>query len=187
MISLKVFGRMEVAGLIVLIALLTTISIQTWNRSEDPDPEPYSLDWRFSTCCFEIIEIEPSIDLEDVQWSILDLNGTVATWEDPSGELIEMRGSLADVNFSQSGYDDADEICYNKYYSRNPVGPPPVSTNHTLCIVFMDVNSDGEISSGDVIWVRSVDNGGAADDDFSLRLKTSRGLLGELLLPPGFR
>jgi len=132
----------------------------------------------------EIIDVQ-SASLGYVGWSILNLNRLVTIWDDPSGETLRMEGSLVDINFSMSGYNGADEHVYNKFYSQDPVGDPPLNMNHTLCIVYMDTNSDGKLTSGDVIWIRSTDNDGAADEDYRFRMvneKTYKAY-GEKLLP----
>jgi len=96
-----------------------------------------------------------------------------------------MERDLSDINFSQADYDMAEEKADGLFYSRDPEGDPPISRNHTLCIVFMDNDIDGKLSDGDQIWLRSWDNDGAAREDFVFRLVNERlvDAYGELFLP----
>ncbi len=49
----------------------------------------------------------------------------------------------------------------------------------------MDVNSDGKLSSGDVIWIRSSSNDGYGEEDFRFRMVNEKVgyAYGELVLP----
>ena len=132
----------------------------------------------------EILDVE-SERLEDVSWSILDLNRLIAIWDDPNGDSLRTEGDLSDINYSQEDLDQANETPFNMFYSRDPVGTPPAGKNHTLFIVYMDINPDGKFSSGDVIRIRSMENGGPADEDYRFRMVNERTgqIYGELILP----
>ena len=182
-------GSMEIAlvASIVLIGGSVYALVHTWEETEEYDEcDGFSITWYLSGCSsyiIEFVDVKPTRTLEDVQWSILDPNLSLATWEDPSGEILRMEGDLSDINFSQAGFDGADVHEDDKFYSQDPTGTPPVSINHTLCIVYMDVSSDGKLTPGDVIWIRSYDNDGVADEDYRFRLSSGRCLWGEMLLP----
>jgi len=135
----------------------------------------------------EIIDVA-SERLDEVSWSILNLNRLVTTWEDPFGDTLRMEGDMIDVNFSQAAYDNPPAPAVkedDKFYNTDPEVDPHLSTNHTLCLVYMDVNSDGKLNSGDVIWIRSTVNGGAADEDFRFRMVNEQvgKAYGEKILP----
>ncbi len=190
------------AGILIVAYIITGIALGAlyyfWMDGGDGDPsdggygdngEVTTIAWMVSVegdnYIVEIIQFDP-MDLDDVGFTVLNINFLVANWDDPDGESIRIEGGLDDINFVQSDYDTADTRPYNTFYSREPVGDPPKSTNVTLCIVFMDVDGDHRIGSGDVIWIRSMDNGGAADEDYRFRLiDESRGeAIGDITLPP---
>jgi len=150
----------------------------------DPPNEPYHGFWTISVegdnYIIEIIDIQ-SERLDEVSWSILNLNRLVTNWDDPSGETLRMEGDMIDILWNQSEYDTAEIKLDGRFYSRETIGND--SRNHTLCIVYMDVNTDGKFNNWDVIWIRSNENDGAADEDFRLRIVGEHGWYGEKILP----
>ncbi len=45
-----------------------------------------------------------------------------------------------------------------------------VGANETAYVIYRDVNDDDKLNSGDVIWIRSAENGGVAEEDYNFRL-----------------
>ena len=183
-----------VASTIVTILALSIAFVSTmeWGSTEsteatEPVPRP-TIAWRVSVegdnYIIEIIDVHPE-SLDEVSWTILTDSRLVNSWDDPSGENLRVEGDLIDINFTHQDYNQADVTHYHKFYSRDPTGTPPQSRNHTLFMVYMDVNTDGKLSSGDVIWIRSAENGGPADEDYRFRLINERAgeAYGELILP----
>jgi len=162
---------------VVIGMLLVTVGMQEGLRYDWDTEEDYwlSIAWMISVegdnYIIEIVDVS-SESLDRVRWEILDR--LTVEWEDPSGEAIRLEGDLIDINFSMEEYRSAPVNNSGKFYSRDPSGSPPVSNNHTLCIVYMDVNHDGKLSNGDVIWIRSTVNGGCADEDFRFRMVNDR-------------
>ncbi len=176
--------------LMVAITVVLAAVLYVWAQSFAGDQSGVTtIAWQVSVegnnYIIEIIDVN-SESLDEVGWSVLNTNRLVTTWENihnPSDD-IRMEGDLMDVNFTQSAYNAADEQAYNKFYSQDPIVPGE-TLNHTLCVVFMDVNADGKLSSGDVIWIRSEENNGCADEDFRFRMINNKEsqAYGELVLP----
>ena len=184
--------RTVTVQLVVIVILLIIVgTLQEGIRYEWEEEEDYSMTtiaWRVSVAgdnyIIAIIDVQ-SESLDDVSYSVLNTNRLVTSWNDPANENIRMEGDLTDVNFTQANYDIANVTVYDKFYSQDPVRVPPVSINHTLCVVYMDVTSDGRLSSGDVIWIRSTDNDGCAEEDYRFRMVNEKvgDAYGELFLP----
>jgi len=183
--------RVVIVQFAVIGILLVTVGMQEgilYDWSEEDDDSITTIAWSVSVqgdnYLIEIIDVA-SERLDEVSWEVLDSNRLTAEWEDPSGDTLRMKGDMIDVNFSQAAYDGADVQAYDKFYSRDPTRTPPVSNNYTLCIVYMDCNSDGNLNSGDSIWIRPMVNGGCAEEDFRFRMVNEKvgDYYGEKILP----
>jgi len=191
----KIWKNEEAVSPVIAVILMVAITVvlaavlYVWAQSFAGDTGGITtIAWSVSVegdnYIIEIIDVQ-SESLDEVSWSILNLNRLVTSWEDPFGDTLRMEGDMLDVNFSQAGYNSADATDSGKFYAQDPIGDPPVNMNHTLCIVYMDTNSDGKLTSGDVIWIRSTDNDGSADEDFRFRMVNEKvgKAYGERVLP----
>ncbi len=112
--------------------------------------------------------------MDEIEYTLYDGLGKNVSLLDPDHRRIDLEGDLIDINFTLHSYNSADNEHPPVFYSRDPVGMPPRSINHTLFIVFEDMDLNGRMTTGDKIWVRSAAEGGAADSDFTLVLRDQR-------------
>jgi len=169
----------------VLVVIIGVYSIfYTEDEPEPKDDRTWTISVEDDHYLIKIFNIR-SWSLDDVQWSILNLSRLVTTWDDPADESIRMEGNLIDINFSTTTRGSASLVVYEKFYSGEPIGNPPISINHSLCVIFFDEDSDGKISNGDYIWVRPITNGGCARENYRFRLTSSNmgWVPGERLFP----
>ena len=181
-------NRLAVTGLIVLIVIAFTITVIRDSLDRDETEEPTALAWEVNVVGdnyrIDIIEVKDE-SLDEVSWSLLDPNSRQRHWDDPDNEMLRSEGDISNVVFNQTDFDNADITQYERFYSRDPSGTPPVSQNHTLIIIYMDKDINGLLSDGDSIWLRSVDNNGFADEGMIFRLVNERleDPYGEQILP----
>ena len=181
----------RVLFVILVSVLVVIIGVFSFVYTED-EPEPSDdRTWKISVegdhYLIEIFELPRGEEsLEELSWTILNLNRLVTTWEDPNCETLRMEGDLIDINYSAEDNGVASVTVYDKFYSGEPSGNPPESVNHTLCIVFFDDDSDGKASNGDYFWVRPIVNGGCAMEDYRFRLVNEKVgcAYGEMIFPP---
>ena len=171
-----------IAVLVVLVGFYSYF--QTEDETDPRDDRAWWIKVEGDHYLIEINNVE-SKRLTEVSWSILNLSRLVMTWDDPADESIRMEGELIDINFTEADRDIASSVVLERFYSKEPTGNPRKSSNHTLCIVYFDDNSDGNLSNGDYIWVRPIANGGCAMEDYRFRIANTRyGIGQELLFPP---
>ncbi len=161
----------------VLVGLVMTAGCSEDDDSDEGEWEQvgvsiaWDLNVQVDNYRIDIIHVEAE-SLDVVTWSVHDEDMLVVDWDDPDGRNVRMQDDLSEINHSSDDYDIAVTKLSGTFYSRNRTGS--ASRNQTLCVVFMDINADGMMSSGDAIWIRSLDNDGCAGENYRFRLFNER-------------
>ena len=173
----------------IIVILVVLIGFYSYFHTEEETEPRDDRTWEISVeGDYYLIEFHNirSWYLDEISWAMLNLNRLVETWDDPDAETIRMEGDLIDVNYSVDDHEDASLSVNETFYSLEPDGDPPVSCNHTLCVVFYDDDTDGKLSKGDYFKVRPIVNGGCAMGGYRFRLVSENmGITyGERFFPP---
>ena len=175
-----------VAITVVLAAVLYVWAQSFTSRQETNLTIGWNVETRNDNYRIDIITVD-TIGLNEVAFSLLTDNFVPASTDDGMGGTLRFNEvDVDDVNFTQADYDAADSdpdlnTWYNLFYEKDGGG----LNNATAYIVFIDVNSDGKMNSGDTFWIRSYDNGGLAREDYVFRLlnKQLDKKYGDMVLP----
>lgn len=90
-------------------------------------------------------------------------------WADPSNRSIRLMGTLSDIHYSDSEFDDAQVSNGTWFYSRGEAYSEEIR-NLTLCICYRD--DDANFRTGGNISIRSQRNGGATTGGYYLILRS---------------
>ncbi|MCI0496684.1 MAG: type IV pilin [Thermoplasmata archaeon] len=117
----------------------------------------------------DIISVD-TIGTDEVAFSLLNPQYAPVAVDNGLGEDIRFSEIDLDiVKYVEGDFDDAETdpilMTWDETFYEQDDG-----ANETAYVIFMDVNDDDKVNSGDVIWIRSAENDGAADEDYHFRL-----------------
>ena len=175
-----------VASFILIGCAFTAFLIHDDGGTPTITPDPTAIEWKISvvndTWRIEIDDIEP-IDPANVSVAIIGPTDCLPKIDDPSGFPVPLMGDLEDMVFNGSSYNDSNVTFGDYFHSRDPDGLR--NMNITLFMVFVDVDGDGLLSSGDEIWVRTGGQAGPCTSNGNIKMVNNEvdAAYGSLTLP----
>jgi len=175
-----------VASIILIAVAFGALYLHDGSESPPTEPDPTAIEWRISTVNdtwrIEIMDIEP-IAPANVSVAIIGPTDCLPKIDDPSGFPVPLMGDLDDMVFNGSSYNDSNVTFGEYFHSRDLDGLR--NMNITLFMVFVDVDGDGLLSSGDEIWIRTGGQAGPCTSNGKIKMVNNEvdGAYGSLPLP----
>ncbi len=184
---MKEFPPIEpIAGIVLLALILTAPYLNSLFDTGSDELGPTYIEWHLTTFneTWRIkVDAIRTINASNVSFGVDGPRDCLPKIDDPSGFPVPMMGDLDDAAFSQAAFNASNLTFGDYFHSRDPDGLR--NRNITLFIVFVDVDGDGSLSSGDEIWMRDCGQSGPCTDeaDFVLVNREVNKAYGRLPLP----
>jgi len=160
-----------IAGIVLIAVAFGALYLHEGSESSPVVPDPTAIEWKISvvndTWRIDIDDIEP-IDPANVSVAIIGPTDCLPKIDDPSGFPVPLMGDLDDMVFNGTAFGNANVTFGEYFHSRDPDGLR--NMNITLFMVFVDVDGDGLLSSGDEIWVRTGGQAGPCTSNGKIKM-----------------